>query len=53
LHLPAIAGVIAHPAKVRDGATFVDDNKQAQWAIFQLLDVHVILNHCGKIVGPM
>lgn len=26
----------------------MDDNNQAQRAIFQLLDVHVILNHCGE-----
>ena len=51
-----IESIKAIAAEVRDGATFVDDNRQAQRAIFQLLDVHVILSHCGdveKIVGPM
>jgi hypothetical protein len=35
-------------AEVRAGATFADDDKQAQRAIFQLLDVHVTLDHIHK-----
>jgi hypothetical protein len=32
-------------AEVRTGATFVDDDKQAQRPIFQMMEVHVRLYH--------
>ena len=38
----------AMAAEVRAGATLADDDRQAQRAIFQLLDVHVTLDHVNK-----
>jgi site-specific DNA recombinase len=35
-------------AEIRAGATLADDDKQVQRSIFQLLDVHVTLDHINK-----
>lgn len=44
----AISSIEAIATRYSEGAILADHDKQAQQSIFQLLDVHVILNHYEK-----